>query len=381
SPNNPFAMNNLGYLYAEYGLHRQEAQKLCQDAVNAMPENPGFHDSLGWASFKNEQFEKAEKELLKSISMKDGVYDPYYHLGTLYYSTKKHEKAISFLEKAVSIKPDAPEALNNFAYLLAEMNRDSEKALEMANRALRIEPNNPSYLDTLGWAEYRAGNLNGAMIALKRALQLAPDVAEILAHLGRVNLDLGQFEISLDFLKQAWKADPSIESLQKEIFLVLTLKSLFENLSEYHRIFGGKADSKHISSILFQVNRVYQEEGLFEKAISITKICEKLQKGQVDLTKPLMDFYSLPIASGEIKGAFTAQPKGIPETSNEGKKEALSFPLVSEVPLALNFGPSLFSIFSPVINSFEQFSSVSLSLFIGNVLFPFSCFQIEIEIP
>jgi len=383
SPNNPYALNNLGYLYAEYGVHRQEAQMLCQRAVDQLPNNPAFRDSLGWAAFKNGQFEKAELELKNALSQNPDSYDVLYHLGTLYYVRKKIDKAIPLYEKAVSIQPNAADAMNNYAYLLAENDRDLEKALQMAKKAITIEPNNPSFLDTVGWTLFKLGNYQEAERYLKKAFQMTPDVGEILAHLGKLYIQMRQFESGLGYLKQAQKADPGLENIQDEIFFAMNLNALHQILADYHRAFGKDMQTKHVRNILVQIARLYQDEGLFNQAVATNQLCEKLKRGELDFGKPLFDYYSLPEASPSVilTASATVPEVAPPEAESKGLSQAPVFAEIAEVPLALNLGPGFMRFIGRRLPIFDEASAFSISLFVRNIFQPYSSFVIQLELP
>jgi tetratricopeptide (TPR) repeat protein len=51
-PDNPTALNSIGYIMADNGIRLQAALSYCKKAVEASPENPAYLDSLGWAYFK-----------------------------------------------------------------------------------------------------------------------------------------------------------------------------------------------------------------------------------------------------------------------------------------------------------------------------------------
>ena len=293
SPANAHALNNLGYLYAEYGVNTQTAQELCQRAVSLNPENPGFHDSLGWAAFKNKDFQLAEESLIRSISMRNNVFEPHYHLATVYYANKQLDKAAVEYEVAIRLRPDSAIALNNLAYLYAEQNKKVQEALKMAVTVNKLEPNNPTYLDTLGWAYYRNGDLENALINLLKANNLAPGEGEILLHIGRVYLDKNDFENALTYVKEAFKASPEMSDPDETLYLTIRLKAYHEAMADYHGLLGERADKDKLISILTGIARLYQDEGLYEKSIEITKICSELKNGSRSLSEPLLNSYKL----------------------------------------------------------------------------------------
>lgn len=367
SPNNPYALNNLGYLYAEYGVNIDIAQRLCQKAVNLNPNDPGFRDSLGWAAFKNKNYQKAEEELKKSLSIRNNIYEPHYHLATLYYATKQFDLAEKYYRTALQLKPDAAEALNNLAYLLAQQNQKIEEATAMANTAVKLEPHNASYLDTLGWLYYRAGNLDQALNMLLKSAQLAPDQAEILMHIGVVYLDKGEFSKSLDYLKQAHKLDPNLKETEAAIYLALRLKGHFTALSEYHSIYGKSLDRDRICQILTDIARIYQEEKQYEKAIEYTKICADVRNRHIDLNKPLFAFYSLP----EVKENPKIENTNKTTTTNKYDSfEQQKIPENLGFPIVISLGPDFFKYASKFCPTLDQFKKTSLTFFIRHFFKP-----------
>lgn len=300
SPDNPYALNNLGYLYAEYGIHASLAQELTQRAVDLEPDNAGFRDSLGWAAFRNRDYEKAEKELLKSYNMAPHVYETLYHLGTLYYVTEEFDKAAQKYTKALKINPDAAPTLNNLAYLYAEQNINIEKALPMAEKAVEIEPNNASYIDTLGWIHYRLGNLEKALELLIQADRIAPGHGEITLHIGRVYLDMYEFEKALNYVFEAFRLEPDLRDPDNTLYLALKLRAYHNALADYHTILRERADKDVIISFLRGIASTYKSEGLFKNAIKITSLCADIKSGNVTLDSPVLPGYTWKDSKAEV---------------------------------------------------------------------------------
>src|SRR5690606_5904205 len=76
-------------------------------------------------------------------------------------------------------------ALNALGYTLADRTPRHAEALELIEKAYALSPEDPAILDSLGWINYRLGNLDKAERLLRQALSLYPD-HEIAAHLGEV---------------------------------------------------------------------------------------------------------------------------------------------------------------------------------------------------
>ena len=80
-----------------------------------------------------------------------------------------------------------------------------EEALDMVKKAVELKPNDGYITDSLGWVEFRLGNLPVALSLLKKAYASQSD-AEIAAHMGEVLWQLNQ----RDEAKKIWR-----EGLQK----------------------------------------------------------------------------------------------------------------------------------------------------------------------
>jgi tetratricopeptide (TPR) repeat protein len=405
SPGNAYALNNLGYLYAEYGVNSQLAQDLCQRAVDLNPDNPGFRDSLGWAAFKNKDFQTAEEELKKSLSMRDNIYAPHYHIATLYYATGQLKKAEVHYRKSLEFKPQSAEALNNLAYLLAERNKSIDEALEMSKVAVKLEPANASYLDTLGWLYYRQDKLDAALKHLLKAADLAPGQSEILMHIGIVHLDMGNFEHALNYLKEAHKADPSFKATNDALYMAIRLKSYLEALAQYHGIMGKNADKDRLSNILMSIARLYQEEKEYGKAVELTKLCAEIRNDEVSLDEPLFPFYKLDKGQDD-KNEIILKPEARPqseetqpaeeaENSEESSRDSAtdqstsaefnselmpaSIPDNSDFPFVISFAPGFFDFAQRFVPSFSALENCSFTFFINKIYSPGKSVIIRIE--
>lgn len=87
------------------------------------------------------------------------------------------------LRYLIDADPEDALALNALGYTLADRTDRITEARELVERALAIAPDEPAYIDSMGWVEYRAGNLEEAVTLLERAFDALRD-HEVAAHLG-----------------------------------------------------------------------------------------------------------------------------------------------------------------------------------------------------
>lgn len=87
------------------------------------------------------------------------------------------------LRELIRRKPDFHHAYNALGYSLADRNQRLPEAKALIEKALSMAPDDPFIQDSLGWVEFRLGNLPRAIEILSAAYRKRPD-AEIAAHLG-----------------------------------------------------------------------------------------------------------------------------------------------------------------------------------------------------
>lgn len=95
------------------------------------------------------------------------------------------------LRRVIVLRPDDAQAYNALGYTLADRTDRLAEAIVLLDKALALAPDDPFILDSVGWAQYRSGNLARAQDYLERAYKARPD-PEIAAHLGEVLWARGQ---------------------------------------------------------------------------------------------------------------------------------------------------------------------------------------------
>jgi tetratricopeptide (TPR) repeat protein len=112
--------------------------------------------------------------------------------------------------------PDNHHAYNALGYSLAERNVRLPEALELIGKALKLAPGDPFIMDSMGWVQYRLGNLNAAESQLRQAYALRSD-PEIAVHLGEVLWQQGQKVDAQKLWREALAKDPKNDSLKNTL--------------------------------------------------------------------------------------------------------------------------------------------------------------------
>ncbi|GMO30059.1 MAG: tetratricopeptide repeat protein [Termitinemataceae bacterium] len=99
------------------------------------------------------------------------------------WNQQEEDKAIEYYECALDIDHTNLTAMNGLGFLLVESGKDVQRGLDLCKRAVNKKPQNAAYLDSLGWAYYKIGEMTEARQWLRRALDLAPRQKEISGHM------------------------------------------------------------------------------------------------------------------------------------------------------------------------------------------------------
>lgn len=140
-------------------------------------------------------------------------------IGDIFYAQEMNDSAFTYYEKAVTLDPDNLLALNNFAYYLAEQNRDLDQAERYASICVRANPDNFTAVDTYAWVFYKKKDYVKAKEWIDHALESEDhdEQAEILDHAGDIYFMNQLPAEALDFWQQALKLDPDNANLKRKI--------------------------------------------------------------------------------------------------------------------------------------------------------------------
>lgn len=108
----------------------------------------------------------------------------YYQRGIAYERIKQWDKAEPNFTKALELYPDQPQVLNYLGYSWVDKGIHLEKALDMIRKAVELRPQDGYIVDSLGWAYYKLGRYDEAVVELEKAVRLRPEDPTINDHLG-----------------------------------------------------------------------------------------------------------------------------------------------------------------------------------------------------
>jgi tetratricopeptide (TPR) repeat protein len=143
----------------------------------------------------------------------------YFNYGVTAEQAGLFEKAADLIRRSIAFDPaNAAEAYNYLGYMWADHDMHLDEAREMIQRALQIEPNNGSYLDSLGWVEFKQGKFDQALVDLLRAAKnLDREDPIVFEHIGDTYLKLHRVPEALESWQKAFALDPNNKKLAEKI--------------------------------------------------------------------------------------------------------------------------------------------------------------------
>ncbi|OGR78946.1 MAG: hypothetical protein A3I11_00580 [Elusimicrobia bacterium RIFCSPLOWO2_02_FULL_39_32] len=213
--NNPELHIRAASVYSQLGESKNALRSL-KTAVKLSPQEAQFHYFLGLAYLDLKKPKKAIKEFEKAIELKKDFASSYFQLGIALDSIKKWPEAEKMFKHVIKIDPTNASAYNYLGYTYADRNENLFEARKLIEKALEIDQDNPAYADSLGWLNFREGDILRAISHLKSAVESMPDPA-IFDHLGDCYHALGNsLEAALSY-RQALELDPKNKTIRKKL--------------------------------------------------------------------------------------------------------------------------------------------------------------------
>ena len=109
NPDDPAALNFVGYVLADHGLRLEEARRLLQRAVELRPDEPAYLDSLGWCELQLGDLAAAEAYLLRAGQMRPEDPEILHHVAELHLRAGRFDEAVVTWQKALQLLERDPD--------------------------------------------------------------------------------------------------------------------------------------------------------------------------------------------------------------------------------------------------------------------------------
>lgn len=189
-PDSPLWLNvQIQKAFALNALERvDDAKALLEQLIVKDPKDVRPLDALGNILRSHERYGEARDYYSRAVAL---IGKPTKENWALFYSRgvsnerlKDWPGAEADFKKALELSPEESLVLNYLGYSWVDQGRNLKQAMDYIRKAVKLKPDDGYYVDSLGWAYFRLGNLPAAVEQLERAVELKPDDPIINDHLG-----------------------------------------------------------------------------------------------------------------------------------------------------------------------------------------------------
>ncbi len=195
-PENLRALLLRGLMYRA-GDDNESAESTFRKAIESNPQVANGYSAL--VSLLNAQgrTDEADEILQAGLENAENKAQLQFRLAAQLEVDGEFETAIELYEDLYSQDSNNLVLANNLASLLSDYRTDEESLERAFNVAKRLRTSDvPAFQDTYGWIIYRRGDLELAVVPLKKAAEGLPDNPIVQYHLGEVYLGLGQADLA-----------------------------------------------------------------------------------------------------------------------------------------------------------------------------------------
>ena len=173
SPHDPDIQYDLG----TYFLQQDQLEEAARHFNIALADGPAFpetHNALGSVLSRQGRLDEAIAQFSEALRLNPSFAAAHLNLAKTLVEQKKVAEAIPHFAEAVRLTPDFPEALNDFAWILATdpnpENRSGAEAIQLAKHACDLTRNQkPEFLTTLATAYAATGQFEEAITTIEKS--------------------------------------------------------------------------------------------------------------------------------------------------------------------------------------------------------------------
>ncbi|MBC2710267.1 MAG: tetratricopeptide repeat protein [Desulfosarcina sp.] len=187
--------------------------------------------------------------------------------------TERYDRALSYYQKAVTVNPQFPEALNNMAATLNILGKYGE-AVDCCNKAIEIRPNYSEPFNNMGNAYKALGKLGAAIACYEKSMTMAEECAEVLCNLANALQEKGELDEAIANYEKAIKLNPSYGKAYNNFGTALRskrkLKEAELNFRQSITLLPNDAEAYHnLGNVCYDKGDFGSAASWYDKAISI----------------------------------------------------------------------------------------------------------------
>ena len=219
APGNAQALVALGDMHNDAG-NLVQAAGYYQRAIEAAPQFALAHRKAAATEVQRLRHGAAIQHLQAFLELEGDDVEALNVLGVEQFLNEDHDGAIETLERVLQIDPDNGKAHFGLGMVLSDRSAEHDRALVHLRRAIDADPSNPTAYYLLGRVLIVEENLEEALAALQRSLELSPGLADAHYRIALVYARLGDREAARrhqESFQQLSSAQDGLEARQTRL--------------------------------------------------------------------------------------------------------------------------------------------------------------------
>ncbi len=266
-------------------LHRQgklaDAEGIYGEVLRKQPNHFDALHLLGVIAFQTRRTERAVELIRKAIGLNAKVAAAHNNLGVALMDLKRHADALASYDKAIALKPDSAEAYYNRGNALVDLKRPAD-ALVSCDRAIALKPDFAEAYNNRGNALTDLKRPADALASCDKAIALKPDYAEAYYNRGIVLSELKRHEDALASYDKAIALKPDFaDAYNNRGNALRDLKRPADALASYDKAFTLKPDygeaCKNRGIALTYLKRHADALASYDKAIALKSDLDEVE--------------------------------------------------------------------------------------------------------
>jgi tetratricopeptide (TPR) repeat protein len=225
-PDSPEAHSSLGSTLLKQ-RRVLEAEISQRQAIALKPDFASAHFHLGNTLSDQGRFVEAETSFRQASLLDPGFADAHYNLGTLLQWQSRLEEAKTNFQHAVQARPEFIEAYNNLGSVLLALG-ETEEAEQIFRQAVALDPHTFLTHNNLGTALFEQRRFEESVISFQQAIVCDATSAQVHNNLGATLVELGNLEAAEMSYSQALVLNPDYPEAHNNLALLCLLQGDFQ---------------------------------------------------------------------------------------------------------------------------------------------------------
>lgn len=239
-------------------------------------------------------------------------YTSLYQLSVIAYQQQRIKEGLQFIQKAIEVKPEMPEALNAYGVMLEQTGKRQD-AVEKWKKAIEIDSEYSPAYSNLASCYWSLGEFEKAKSAAQKAVELNPDYADAYVNYGVAVNALGETKEAVKLWEKALELNPdhpnALINLGNAMRDLGQLKEAEEYCNKALKIVPDNAIA------LVNLGNVYLDQSLVQEAEDSYKKAIRFQPNYIDahnnLSLVMMRQARFDDAAAEARASLAFDPENL----------------------------------------------------------------------